>query len=145
MIHEKVLFVFYLLTLCNCLLIQWEFLLWKFFFWHHPNISLRPTSENTFLNWLQNLFTSTWNIWMISDTIDFLKKFHEPFMISWPPKMEHYQNQETRNWNFKNFYLNVFLTKLLMEFFQFMMIRRISTTLTLKIFDFIAFHKKFYF
>ena len=145
MIHEKVLFVFYLLTLCNCLLILWEFLSWKKNFWHHPNISPGLTWKNTLMNWQHILFIWIWNVWMMSDTVNFLKKIHEPFMASWPPKSEHYQNEETRNWNFKNLYLNVFLTKLLMEFLQFMIIRRISTTSTLKIFYFITFRKKFYF
>ena len=48
----------------------------------------------------------------MSDTVNFLKKFHEPFKTSWPPKMKHYQNEETRNRNFKNLCLNIFLTKL---------------------------------
>ena len=46
---------------------------------------------------------------------------------------------------FKNLYLNVFLTNPLMEFLQFMIVRRISTIQALKIFDFITFHKRFYF
>ena len=49
LINEKVLFVFYLLTLCNCLLILWEFLSWKNFFWHGPSISWRLTSKTHFL------------------------------------------------------------------------------------------------
>ena len=46
---------------------------------------------------------------------------------------------------FKNLYLNVFLTNPLMEFLQFMIVRRISSIQALKIVDFITFHKRFHF
>ena len=78
LIHEKVLFVFYLLTLCNCLLILWEFLSWKNFFWHHPNISPGLTWKNTLLNWQHILFIWTWNVWMMSDTVNIFNLFLAP-------------------------------------------------------------------
>ena len=86
LINEKVLFVFYLLTLCNCLLILWEFLSWKKIFWHHPNISPGLTWKNTLLNWQHILFIWTWNVWMMSDAVNISNLFHVPFMVSWPPK-----------------------------------------------------------
>ena len=33
----------------------------------------------------------------MSDTVNILNFFHEPSMASWPPKSQHYQNEETRN------------------------------------------------
>ena len=40
--------------------------------------------------------------------------------------LKYFQNEETRTRNFENLYLNMFLTKLLMEIFKFMIIRSIS-------------------
>ena len=101
MIQIFMLIFFYLYTFAAVCLLLWKFLRWKIYFWHHPNISLRPTSKNSFVNWLQILFISTWNVWMMSDTVNFLKKIHEPFTASWPQKMEHSQNEETRSKIFK--------------------------------------------
>ena len=49
---------------------------------------------------------------MMSDTMNILKFFHGPFMVSWPPKMEDYKNEKTRNRNFENLNLNEKLTKI---------------------------------
>ena len=145
MIHETVLFVSYLLTLCNCLLIQWEFLSWKIFFWHGPSISVRPTQKNALWNCLQFILTSSWNPWTISDTVKYSKKFHEPFMASWPPKLKHFQNEETRNghfWNpekvtkFKFFKTMIMLIRLIIINWRIFIKSLVRNTL---------FHKRFHF
>ena len=59
--------------------------------------------------------------------------------------LKHFQNEETRNRNFENLYLNVFLTKLLMKIFQLMIIWRISTIKALKVFEFVPFVEEFHF
>ena len=50
---------------------------------------------------------------MMSDTLNILNLFHEPFKHHGSQNWEHYDNEETRNRIFENLNLNVFLTKIL--------------------------------
>ena len=98
MIHEKVLFVFCLLTLCSFLLILWEFLSWKKNFWHHPNISLGPTWKNTFFNCLQIIFASIWNILMILGRSNIFSLFLSPFWRHGPQNICPCQISKNTRW-----------------------------------------------
>ena len=80
-----------------CLLL-WEFFLWKFFFGHHSNISLKLTLENTFSYWQQIIFTLTWNIWMMSDTFNIFNLFLAPFWCHDPKNSCPCVSQKNTRW-----------------------------------------------
>ena len=65
-------------------LLPLEFLLWKIFFWHGSNSPTGPSSKRVFRNCLQFIFASCWRVWTMSNTINILEKFLQPFMASWP-------------------------------------------------------------
>ena len=145
MIKKFVYNFLYLLTLCSSLLNSMRIFALKKFFLTSSKYFTETNSRKHFFELATNLIYI--NMKYLNDVrhSQFSQKISWAFLTSWPPKMKHYQNEETRNWNFKNLYLNVFLTKFLMEILPLMIIWRISTVKTLKVFDFIIFYEGFHF
>ena len=71
-------------TFAAVCLLPLEFLLWKKIFWHGSNSPMGPSWKNVFWYCLPFIFASCWRVWTMSNTINILEKFLQPFMASWP-------------------------------------------------------------
>ena len=123
MIHEKVLFVFYLLTLCSFLLILWEFLSWKKFsdmvHGFHSDYHEKMQSKIAVHSFLHHIEIHGPCQTLLIFLICFLSLSwrHGPQNnFPWSPT----QNEKTRNENFHKLISNMILTKFLTQILQFM-------------------------